>query len=114
MSVELMLQAADALEKVAAYIDNTETARLNQEYEVRHKEASSLAEQISDAVGEPLEDDMVNKLATASPEVKELLSRVTGGDTVDSLGGPQEVSKLASVHGSQRPADARFLDWVNS
>jgi hypothetical protein len=114
MSAELMLQAADALEKVAAYIDNTETERLNQETEVRQKEAHSLAEKISNAVGEPLDDDVVDKLATASPEVKDLLSRITGGDTVDYLGGPQEVSKVASAGSNHPPADAKFLDWVNS
>jgi|GEM_PF-1820069 len=110
----LMLQAADALEKMAAYVENNETSRIEKETAVRMKQANALADQISDMVGEPVDEEVVSKLAEATPEVQELLSRLTGGDNVDSLGGPQEVSKVASVDGNHQPADARFLDWVNS
>ena len=111
---ELMLQAADALEKMAAYIEATETTRATQEYTARKKQASLLADKIANTVGEPLDDVLVDKLAASNPEIQELIGRLTGGDVVDSLGGPTEVSKVASASGASASEDARFLDWVNS
>lgn len=109
-----MLQAADALEKMAAYIEATETTRATQEYTARRKHASVLADKIANTVGEPLDDMLVEKLASSNPEIQELISRLTGGELVDSLGGPQEVTKTANVNGALSSEDARFVDWINS
>ena len=111
---KLMVQAAEALEKMAEYIEHAETTRVAQESSIRRKHANALATKIANAVGEPLDDILVEKLASSNPEIQELIGRLTGGDVVESLGGPMEVSKVASVSGALPPADARFVDWVTS
>lgn len=111
---QLMLQAADALEKLANYVEQVETGRVRVETESRRKQASVLANQIANTVGEQLDDSLVDKLASLNPDVQSLLNKLTGGDAVDSLGGPTESSKVASVRNALPSADARFMDWVTN
>lgn len=114
MSIAALLeQTADVLEKSAAYLETIESNRIATDKAVITKKASKLAEQISDAVGEPVDEELIEELAKASPEVQGLLGRLAGGDNVESLGGPQEEAKTASFDGLS-PAEARFLDWVQS
>lgn len=113
--VELLEKTAEVLEKSAVYLENIETTRVASEREHKTKEAAALAEKIADAVGEPINEDLISKLANASPEVQVLLGRLAGSDEVESLGGPSREVKTASIEdGSTSHADARFLNWVQS
>jgi len=109
---EALNNAADVLEKVAAYIEKAESGRIQEEADMRQKQASDLAEKLSEAIGEDISVEMAEKLSSID-NVPELLGRLTAGDTVDSLGGP-ETEKLAGVEGAESSADAKFLEWVLS
>jgi uncharacterized phage infection (PIP) family protein YhgE len=110
----LLEKTADVLEKSAAYLEGIESHRAASARAVVVKKASDLAGKISDTVGDPVSEELIEELAKASPEVQELLGRLAGGgDNVESLGGPQEETKTASID-DVSSADTRFLDWVQS
>ena len=113
-SADILNQAADVLEKTAAYLESTESARITEEHDARTKSAQDLAEKIADVTGELVEPELVEKISTMSPDVQDILGRLTNGGNVDSLGGPEETTKLASVEGGIPAEDARFLSWVQS
>jgi hypothetical protein len=110
----LLLQTADVLEKAAAYIENLETTRLTQELETKTKTAADLAQKLSQATGEPATADMVQKLAALSPDMQQVIARLAGTETVDSLGGPPNTGteKQAGVSPGMPPEDTRFLNWL--
>ncbi len=113
-AAEILNQAADVLEKTAAFIENEESGKIAELKAARVKSAQNLADKLTEATGEAVEPEIVEKLSSMGPEVQGFLSRLTDGGTVDSLGGPEENTKLASVEGGVSPADARFLAWVQS
>jgi len=113
------LDVANVLEKTAVYLDALETQRLEKIAQEKSANAQQLAEKISQTVGETLNTETVEKLAELSPEMSALVQRLSGGNAVDSLGGPPNV-KLASV-GGQHPviarveaANTRFINWVTT
>ncbi len=113
-AADILNQAADVLEKTAAYIDGIESARISEEKAGRTKSAQALADKIAAATGEPLETELVEKLSSMGPEIQDILGRLTDGGTVDSLGDADDNVKLAGVTGEINSADARFLAWVQS
>lgn len=110
----LLLQTADVLEKTAAYIENLESTRLTVDKQARYKTATDIAEKVSSAIGEPATSTLAQKIAEASPDVQELLIRMAGSDTVDSLGGPDRNVKQASESLGMPPEDARFVNWLTA
>jgi len=115
MLSEKINKVADVLEKAAAYIEAVESDRIARESASKKAEATTLAEKVSQALGEDIDDRLVEKLSNLSPEARQLVSQLSGGDTVDSLGGP-EVVKTASVRpldSAQTSVDAASADFVN-
>ncbi len=110
----ILNQAADVLEKTAAFIESAESTRVAQEQEVQTKTAQELADKIAAVTGELVEPELVEKISAMTPEVQSILGRLTDGGTVDSLGDAEDNVKLASVDGGLAPEDARFLAWVQS
>jgi len=110
----ILNQAANVLEKTAAFIDGIETERMSVDQARRTKSAQALAEKISAATGENIEPALAEKLSSMGPEIQDILGRLTAGGSVDSLGDVEDNVKLASVTGGISPADARFLAWVQS
>lgn len=113
-AADILNQAADVLEKTAAFIDGIESERIATIHADRTKTARALAEKISAATGENIEPALAEKLSSMGPEIQDIIGRLTSGGTVDSLGDAEDSVKLASVTGGISPADARFLAWVQS
>jgi hypothetical protein len=113
-AAEILNQAAEVLEKTAAFIDGIESERIATVQADREKVARSLAQKISAATGEDIAPELTEKLASMGPEIQDILGRLTDGGTVDSLGDAEDNVKLAGVAGELSPADARFLAWVQS
>jgi hypothetical protein len=111
---QLLLKTAEVLEKAADYIENLEVTRVSNETAARTKIATDLAQKLSSATGEPVTDEMVQKLAELSPDMQGVISRLAGTDTVESLGGPQDTGreKQAGVPAGMPPEDTRFLGWL--
>lgn len=111
---DVLNEAADVLEKTAAYLEGFESKQIAEETAERTKAAQCLADKISSATGETIEPALAEKLSSMGPEVQNILSRLTDSGTVDSLGDADDNVKLASVEGGESSADARFLAWVQS
>lgn len=115
-----LLDVAEVLEKTAAYIEAQESEQLRVEQESKTAKAQELAEKVSNIVGEEIEPAMVEKLSELSPEMSDLMQRLSGGETVDSLGGPSEAVKIASVTGSDllakkvADANASFMNFLQT
>jgi len=111
---KLMELVADVLEKNAEYYESLESERVTKEKEAQHTKASTLAARISETVGEPLDEELVDKLSAVDPDIHGLLERTVGSmENVDSLGGVDDSEKVAGLDGL--PAeDVRFLSFVNS
>jgi hypothetical protein len=107
-----LIKVAEVLEAAANYIEATETKQAEAANAIRDAEVSKLASRIRDAVGENVSPEVL-KLAAVNPEVTELLSRLAGGDRVDSLGGP-ETTKTASSSSSLPEAEAAFVNFLLS
>lgn len=110
---DLMLHTADILEKTAAYLEKTESEKVAQEKATQQKAASDLADRISDVTGEPIDGELIDKLASLTPEVQDVISRLTGGGMAESMGGPDETTKVASS-GGMGSAEERFLSFLMS
>lgn len=111
---DVLNQAADVLEKTAAFIEGIETERIADETAVREKAAQSLVDKIASATGEQIEPELAEKLSSMGPEVQDIIGRLTDGGLVDSMGDAEETTKLAGVDGGLPTEDARFLAWVQS
>lgn len=115
MSADRFLESvADVLEKTAAYYESIEADRLVK-IQTQEKEATQkLVEAVSGAVGEPISDKLAEKFAGLTPEVKDLLLKLAGNsEYTDSLGGPEQIVKVAGADGLP-PEDLRFINWLNS
>ena len=113
IDADMLPKIATVLEKVADYLENAEAQKVAEEQAQRSKAAHNLAEKLSTATGESIDESTVEKLAHLDPEVAEMISKFAGEEIgVDSMGGPEEreTVKTASVGGN--PAEARFINWV--
>jgi len=110
----ILLLAADLLEKTADYHDAVETTRRQQEEETKKKVASDLATQISDLMGERIDEETVSKLAESSPEVQGLVNKLArlSPDTVDSLGDVHESKKQAASEEDIPSEDRAFFEAI--
>jgi len=113
-AADILNQAAEVLEKTAAFIDGVESERTATIQADRNKVAQDLAKKISAATGEDITPELTEKLSSMGPEIQAILGRLTDGGTVDPLGDADDNVKLASVTGEVSPADARFLAWLQS
>ena len=113
-AADVLNQAADVLEKTAAFIEGIESERIADETAIREKAAQALVDKIASATGEHIEPELADKLASMGPEVQDILVRLTDGGLVDSMGDAEDTTKLASVEGGLSAEDARFLAWVQS
>jgi len=109
----ILLDTAEILEKLAAYVDGIES----QKQEVSAASARSLAEKVSESLGHRLDVNMINKIAQADPDMVNLLAQLTqSGDSVDSLGGPATPTHSTKVAGSgdMGAAEASLMDWLRA
>jgi len=107
-----LMKVAQVLEAAANFIEVTEAKQAEELNVARSAEVTKLAGRIRDAVGEEVSPETLKKLAATNPEVTELLSRLAGGDRVDSMGGP-EITKIAS-ESELPPAEANFMNLLLS
>ena len=113
ISTEKLLHVADVLEKAAEYIDNQEKTKVAEEQAVARERAEKLAGQVADAIGEPVTEELIEKLSGVDGNLGGLLGRLSGGEAVDSMGGPQE-TKTASIAQGMGPAEQGLLSWLNT
>ena len=113
-AADTLRQAADVLEKTAEYMENSESVRINEQNAERMKSAQVLADKIAQVTGEAVEPQLVEKLSAMGTDVQSIIGRLTDGGEVDSLGGPDESTKLASIDGGLPPEDVRFLAYLQS
>jgi hypothetical protein len=117
MSAEnILLQAAEVLEKTAHWYEAVEGKRLSDMEASRKKLANDLATKISGVTGDRLDDDLVNKLASSDPALQSIILNLTGlsHESVDSMGdvSPSTRPKLASAPGELAPEDAAFFEAI--
>lgn len=110
-NVQVLQQAAEALEKIADWHEAVETQRRTEQDTARKKTASDLATQISGMTGEPVKEEVVSKLAETDPELQSIIRNLAGlsSDTVDSMGDVQ-TEKKASSDSDVPPEDAAFFE----
>jgi hypothetical protein len=115
MNPTIMNQVASILDKTAEYIERLEGEKLAARTEEKKKVASALASRLTEAVGEPVDPTLAEKLSNLDPEVGLLISKLAGTERVDSLGEPSdnETQKVASSSGLP-PAEAHFMEWLHS
>ncbi len=119
MRNELLLKAADILEKTAAYIDGVESEKQAAEKVAKDAAVKSIAARYAEVTGESLEDAELNKLAsdaTALETVRKMLDK-TGG-AVESLGRPGRelvgVRPPAGKEEARKQAVDRFAVFLQS
>lgn len=115
MTPNVMVKVAEIIDKTAEYIERLEGDKVAAQKEEKKKVASVLASKLTEAVGEPVDPNLAEKLSNLDPEVGELISKLAGTERVDSMGEPGEngTQKVASSSG-MAPAEAHFMEWVNS
>lgn len=109
---DLLIQAADLLEKTAAHIEDSEGAAYRIVTEHQNAAANKIASHLTSLVGSPVAAQTVTKMAGLGPEVNDILQKLAGVEAVDNMGGPATVEKTAGVAGES--ADSRFIDWISS
>lgn len=113
IDADMLPKIATVLEKVADYLENAEAQKVAKEQSRRSKAAHNLAEKLSTATGERIDEKTVEKLAHLDPEVAEMIGKFAGEETgVDSMGGPEEQETVKTASEGGNPADARFISWV--
>ena len=112
---KIMSQVAEILEKTAEYIERTDGVKISARIEERKKVASELAGKLTEAIGEPVDESLTEKLSNLDPEMQAILAKLAGTGKVDSMGEPSdnETQKVASTSGLP-PEDMRLLAWANS
>jgi len=107
---------ADVLEKVALYLDATEAEKVAAVQADRVKVAEMLRDRIETLTGDAVDEDTLQKLASADLDILSTLDRLaeaTGGD----LGGPsdrRDSSEPLTKKEAAEAADESFLSWVLS
>lgn len=111
----IMSQVAEILDKTAEYVERLEGEKVSARIEERKKAASELAGKLTEAIGEPVDDALAEKLSNLDPEMQQMISKLAGTGKVDSMGEPSDndTQKVASSSGLP-PEDARLLTWLNS
>lgn len=107
----ILLETADVLDKLAAYVDSVEIQR----DEVSTASARSLAEKVADSLGQPVTDDLVAKIAQADPNMVSLLAQLAqSGDSIDSMGGPAPTHTTKTAgNGQMGTAEASLMNWLS-
>lgn len=105
---------ADVLEKAASYIDEVSREQENRVKEARERDASRLSEKLSSFLGENIDAAILQKLASAGPEVTSLIEKIAGTTRTDSLGGPDMSNTVKTASHKGAPADDRFMNWLMS
>ena len=113
-NLQVLLVAAELLEKTAEYHNAVVTTQQREKEVAKKKIASDLATQISDMVGEQVDEDTVSKLAESSPEVQGLINKLANlsTDTVDSLGDVHTETKKHASDDGVTPEDAAFFEAI--
>jgi len=111
----IMSYAADILEKTAEYIERIEGEKIATRTAEKKKVASVLVGKLTEAIGEPMDESLAEKLSNLDPEMQQIISKLAGTERVDSMGEPGEnnTQKVASANGLS-PEDDRLLTWCNS
>jgi transcription initiation factor IIE alpha subunit len=83
---------ADILEKTAVYVDKLEDKDTSQEKEAFHNNyVAPVVKKMSKAMGDEIDDDLKEKLASADPEILKAMKKLAERNTIessDSMGGP--------------------------
>jgi hypothetical protein len=111
----IMSQVAEILEKTAEYIERLDGEKISARVVERKKAASDLAVRLTEAIGEPVDENFTEKLSNLDPEMQQILAKLAGTGKVDSMGEPSDndTQKVASTSGLP-PEDIRLLTWANS
>jgi hypothetical protein len=108
-----LMKIAEVLDAAAGYIEAHETKIAHAEKTARQAEVTKLASQLQNATGEVIPADVLDKLASTSPEVRRYLERLSGTENVDSMGGPETTVKSASAS-ELPPGEANLLAFLQS
>lgn len=112
----ILLQAAEVLEKTAHWYEAVEGKRLADADATRKKVAADLATKISGVTGDHLDAALVDKLASSDPALQSIIMNLTGlsHESVDSMGdvASSTRAKLASAPGELPPEDAAFFEAI--
>lgn len=112
IDADMLPKIATVLEKLADYVEGNEAIKISEEHGKRSKAAHNLAEKLSMATGETVDEEVVEKLAALDPEIAEMIGKFAGEETgVDSMGGPEEQNTVKTASTGDQ-ADARFIGWV--
>jgi len=107
------LQLAGVLEKLADYIEATESTKIAERRAERTKLATEVAAKFSELTGEEMD---VEKLSELDPSVMKYLEKIAGAGSPDALGEPddkQGTVKTASG-GSMGPGEAALMDFCTT
>lgn len=117
MSVELE-KLATVLEKTALYLDALEGEKSAAIQAEREKLAEVFKEQYEEITGEPIDEEILAKLANADVDILSAFGRLTdAGSNSGDLGSPGEpVDPAAPMNKKEasEAADQRFLDFCMS
>jgi hypothetical protein len=109
---DLLMQAADLLEKTAAHIEEAEGAAYRIVTEHQTAAANKIASQLTSLVGSPVAAQTVTKMAGLGPEVNDILQKLAGVEAVENMGGPATVEKTANARGEDNGSS--LIDWILS
>jgi predicted house-cleaning noncanonical NTP pyrophosphatase (MazG superfamily) len=111
----IMSYAAEILEKTAEYIERIEGEKIATRTAEKKKTASALVGKLTEAIGEPMDESLAEKLSNLDPEMQQIIAKLAGTERVDSMGEPGEnnTQKVASANGLPSE-DERLLAWCNS
>lgn len=109
-NAEAMRQAAGLLEKTAEYLEQ-HAAFFTQARVTQDQKYTKMAQSITALTGKAVDNAAIEKLASVSPEIEDVILKLAGGGSLDTMGGPATDTKHASEVSSES-ADDRMLDWL--
>jgi len=86
---------ADVIEKLADYVEATETEKQAALEQERTKHVAAIQDKISATTGEDLSEELVSKLSEVDPSILEAIEKLAGSNDDVSLGRPS--TKRAST-----------------
>ena len=105
---------ADVLEKAASYFDEVSREQESRVKEAHERNAAHLQEKLSSFLGENVDSSVLQKLASAGPEVANLIEKMAGSTRVDNMGGPAGNDTVKTASSNAGRADERFTNWLMS
>lgn len=112
-------KVADVLDAVADYVEANECEKQAHINAAKESLIVSIGEKYAAAVGEPISDDLLKKIATADISLLEVVEKVaeTKRDTNQlAMGEPSDKRDFSAEPENKKEAvemaDERFLQWI--